>query len=457
MSNSKYRSAPVASTKMPPGIPYIISNELAERFSFYGMKAILTVFMTKYLLNNSGELAPMTEENAKTWYHLFTSAVYFTPLFGALLADIFLGKYRTILFLSVVYVFGHFALALDETRLGLAVGLGLIAVGAGGIKPCVSAHVGDQFGKTNQHLITKVFSWFYFSINLGAAASSMLIPVLLEKYGPQVAFGVPGVLMLVATIAFWMGRNKFVHVPPGGVEFLKETFSKEGLGAMAKLAVVFAFVAMFWALFDQTGSAWVLQAQHMDRNFMGIEWLESQIQAANPIMIMALIPVFAYGIYPLAGKVVKVTPTRKMAAGMVLTAGSFAISAMIEKWIVAGGTPNIVWQLLAYLVLTAGEVMVSITALEFAYTQAPKRMKSFIMALFLLSVSLGNLFTAWVNFFIQNDDGSSKLAGASYYWFFAAVMLGTALLFMVYSLFYKEKTYVQDEVADSTATGKSVG
>lgn len=456
MPKHHYASRPHDTAGMPPGIPFIIGNELAERFSFYGMKAILTVFMTKYLMNSSGDLDVMSEESAKTWYHLFTSAVYFTPVLGALLADIFLGKYKTIMFLSIAYVLGHFALAIDETRLGLAIGLGLIAIGAGGIKPCVSAHVGDQFGKTNQHLITKIFSWFYFSINLGAAASSLLIPVLLSRYGPQVAFGVPGLLMLIATIAFWSGRNKFVHVPPGGTEFIKETFSKEGIAAMAKLAVVFAFVAMFWALFDQTGSAWVLQAQHMDRNFMGVEWLESQIQAANPIMIMALIPVFAYLIYPMCGKVVRMTPTRKMSIGMVLAAASFGISALIESWIVAGGTPNIVWQLLAYLVLTAAEVMVSITALEFAYTQAPKRMKSFIMAMYLLSVSLGNLFTAGVNYFIQNDDGTSKLAGASYFWFFAALMLGTALLFMVYSLFYKEKTYVQEEVPDPAATSISV-
>ena len=88
----------------------------------------------------------------------------------------------------------------------LGLGLALIALGAGGIKPCVSAHVGDQFGKQNKHLITKVFGWFYFSINFGSTVSMPLTPWLLEHYGPGWAFGVPGILMAIATFVFWLGR-----------------------------------------------------------------------------------------------------------------------------------------------------------------------------------------------------------------------------------------------------------
>ena len=145
---------------MPPGIPYIVGNEAAERFSFYGMRAILVVFMTQYLRDSSGSLATMSDAEASTWYHLFLSSNYFFPVFGAILADAFLGKYRTIFWLSILYCFGHLALALDDTRLGLGLGLTLIALGAGGIKPCVSANVGDQFGQTNQHLLSRAFGWF---------------------------------------------------------------------------------------------------------------------------------------------------------------------------------------------------------------------------------------------------------------------------------------------------------
>ena len=165
---NNYTTSPVPSKKWPAGIPYIIGNEAAERFSFYGMKAILVIFMTQHLVDGAGAPAVLGEREATSLYHLFTSAVYFTPLLGALLADVFFGKYRTILGLSLVYCLGHLALALDDTRLGLSIGLGLIAAGSGGIKPCVSAHVGDQFGRGNWRLVSKVFQAFYWIINFGS-------------------------------------------------------------------------------------------------------------------------------------------------------------------------------------------------------------------------------------------------------------------------------------------------
>src|SRR5438094_1176142 len=217
MGKSQYLTAPLKTDKMPPGVPFIIGNEAAERFSYYGMNSILVIFMTKYLLDAHGQPDHMTEAQADAWYHTFVSCLYFLPLLGALLGDAILGKYRTVLFLSIVYCFGHLTLALGHTRLGLALGLGLIALGAGGIKPCVSANVGDQFGASNQHLLTRVFSWFYFSINFGSAFSTLLIPELLERCGPAMAFGVPGIFMFIATVVFWFGRRRFVHIPPVGL------------------------------------------------------------------------------------------------------------------------------------------------------------------------------------------------------------------------------------------------
>ncbi|MCZ6655041.1 MAG: POT family MFS transporter [Planctomycetota bacterium] len=447
MAKAKYLTGPIPSSKMPGGIPYIIGNEFAERFSFYGMKGILVIFMTTYLLGRQGESDFMGEIEATRNYHLFTSAVYFTPLLGALISDIFFGKFRTIIALSLVYCLGHFVLAIDDTRFGLAIGLGLIAIGAGGIKPCVSAHVGDQFGKTNEHLISRIFGWFYMSINLGAFISILLTPWLLKHHGSSWAFGVPGVLMLLATLCFWMGRNKFVHIPPGGIRWVKETLGREGLKAIGKLSIIFTFVAMFWALFDQTGSTWVLQALDMDRSFFGYEVLPSQIQAANPLLIVLMIPLFFKVIYPAVNRVYRLTALRKVAIGFFVTIPAFAIPAWIELRIGNGETPHISWQLLAYVLMTTAEVMISITCLEFAYTQAPKTMKSLIMSFYLVSVSIGNLFTAAVNFFIENEDGTSKLEGASYYWFFTALIAATAVAFLIVAKLYREKTYIQDETA----------
>jgi len=227
-----YKSKPSDSSSAPSGIPYIIGNEAAERFSFYGMKAALFVFLTQ--------------------------------------------------------------------------------LGAGGIKPCVSAHVGDQFGENNKHMLPAVFNWFYFSINFGAVISNILIPWLLQWYGPHWAFGIP-----------------FIHVPPAGKSFTTEIMSKEGLRTLLKLTGIFAFVAIFWSLFDQTASTWVIQAQDMDLNFFGWELLPSQIQSANPFFILILIPIFTYIIYPNIEKVIPLTPLRKIGAGLFLTALSFSISAII--------------------------------------------------------------------------------------------------------------------------------
>jgi len=399
---------------MPSGIPFIIGNEAAERFSFYGMKTILAVFMTKYLwLMNDTPGQAMTEAAATEKVHLFNSAVYLTPIIGGIVADAFFGKYRTIIWLSVVYCFGHAALALmgiqGDAVMWLLAGLILISIGSGGIKSCVSAHVGDQFGASNQHLITRVFNYFYWSINLGAFLSTLLTPWLLKWYGPHLAFGIPGVLMALATLVFWLGRRKFIHVPPARGRFLQETFSKEGLRTVGKLFILFLFVAMFWSLFDQTASRWIFQAQEMDRTFLGVEWLESQIQAVNPVLILTFIPLFTFILYPRLGRVVKLTPLRKIGAGLFLMAGAFALSSTIQGWIDAGQRPNIGWQILAYGLLTAAEVLVSIVALEFSYTQAPRTMKSLVLGLFLFAVSLGNLFTAAVNRYIQVGSPSTEI------------------------------------------------
>lgn len=429
---------------MPPGIPYIVANEAAERYSYYGMRAILVIFMTRFLLDPRGELDLMSDEQAKTWFHGFVTAVYFFPILGAIVSDGFLGKYRTIMALSIVYCLGHLTLALDDTRSGLALGLGLIAVGSGGIKPCVSAHVGDQFGHTNAHLLPKVFGWFYFAINVGALASILFAEPLLHRFGPSVAFGVPGVLMALATLFFWMGRYKFVHIPPGGVAFLREVFSREGLRALGKLFIIYVFIAMFWALFDQQGSAWVLQAQRMDRHFI-IDWDPSQAQWLNPALVLIFIPLFTRLVYPLIDQVWPLTPLRKISIGLFVTVPAFLLPAWLEARLDAGESVNIIWQLGCYVLMTTAEILVSITALEFSYTQAPKRMKSLVMGAFLMSVSIGNLFTAAVNYFIQNPDDTSKLDGPSYYLFFAGAMTITAVLFVPVAIWYKERTYIQDE------------
>ena len=442
-----YKTAPVPSSRMPDGIPYIIVNDIAERFSFYGMKAILVVFMTQYLMSSDGQLATMSRADATSYFHLFVSTTYFLPIIGAVIADAYWGKYRTVMLLSVVYCAGHFALFLDDTRVGLFLGLTLIAIGSGGIKPSVASNVGDQFGRSNEHLLSRAFSWYYLGINIGSVLSSLMIPWLLKAYGPAVAFGVPGLFMLVATLTFWMGRYHFVHLPPAGKSYLADVFGRDGRRVASRLLVIYILVAAFWSLFDQMGSTWVLQAMQMDRTILGYELLPAQIQAMNPFLIIVLIPLFSYYIYPFMARYFDLTAGRKMCMGMFLAATPFLVTAWCESQIQLGHTPHISWQLLAYFLMTLAEVLLVITCMEFSYTQAPKSMKSLVMALFYLSISAGNLFTALVNQVIQNPDGTTILVGASYHLFFAGFMGLVALIFAIYMRFYEEKHIIQEEAA----------
>jgi len=283
------------------------------------------------------------------------------------------------------------------------------------------------------------------SINIGAFVSTLLTPWLLHNYGAGWAFGIPGVLMALATLFFWLGRYKFVHIAPIGPQLFPELIKGENLRIIGRLGILYLFVAIFWSLFDQTGSSWVLQAKEMDRYLLGMEILPAQIQAANPLLIILLIPVFSYVIYPGLEKIFHLTSLRKIAIGFFLAALAFSVTSLAQEKIDAGQLPSIAWQLFSYLLLTSAEVMVSITALEYAYTQAPKLMKSVLMALFMLSISLGNVFTSAVNFFIQQQDGSVLLEGADYFWFFSILMFATGLVFALVSPFFKDKTILQSD------------
>lgn len=456
-----HRTAPDPNeTGMPGGIPYIVGNEAAERFSFYGMKAILAVFLTEHLFGVAGEPDFMSPEAAKATVGWFNTAVYATPFLGALIADRWFGKYRTILWLSLFYCLGHGVLATIDTSLSESVrprwimfaGLFLISCGAGGIKPCVTAHVGDQFGTSNKGLLTRVYGWFYFSINCGAFLSQLLTPWLLNdpRFGAAWAFGVPGVLMAIATFMFWLGRREFVHVPPAGPSVWSETFGPEGRRALANLTPLLLFVSMFWALFDQTASAWVLQAKAMDLTipFFGWTLTPSQTQAMNPIFVLILVPLFALILFPAIEKKVDFTPLRKIGAGMFIAAGAFAVSALIEGRIQGGQTPGIAWQALAYFILTSAEVFISITMLEFFYTQSPPKMKSIVMAFNMLSISIGNAFAAIVNMVIEREDGTVLLPGATYYWFFSGLMVLVAIGYVFWAPTYRGKTYLQGEAIE---------
>ena len=513
-----------SSGKMPRQIPYIIANEGCERFSFYGMRNILTPFLISTLLLFLPESERTGE--AKHVFHTFVIGVYFFPLLGGWLADRFFGKYNTVFWLSLVYCAGHACLAIFEDNVkGFYVGLGLIALGSGGIKPLVASFVGDQFDQTNKGKAKLVFDAFYWIINFGSFFASLLMPLLLRDYGPAVAFGVPGILMFIATMVFWSGKKKYVHVPPsaanphsftrvartalmanapgqgrpgltvamigvagavvslamspqwgfviaacmalvlllafGGIGTSMQlerarghhpADAVDGVRAVLRLLIVFALVTPFWSLFDQKASTWVVQANSMITTFsiFGNEFtlLPAQMQALNPLLVMILIPFNNLVLFPLLQKAgLTPTPLRRMTAGIAFSALSWFVIGAIQVSM-DGGTPtSMAWQILPYALLTMGEVLVSATGLEFAYSQAPASMKGVIMALWYLAVTVGNLWVLVVNAAVKNEAVLGTIASsgvgviAFQMYFFAAFALLAALAFGLYAKRYKMVDY----------------
>ncbi|WP_242346125.1 POT family MFS transporter [Anaeromyxobacter terrae] len=412
--------------RFPPSIKFLAWNEAAERFSYYGMTSVLALYMARHL--------GLPEHRAIAGFQVFTAAVYLMPLAGALLADWVLGRYRTILWLSFGYVAGHATLAIWESGTGLVVGLGLIAIGAGGIKPCASAFAGDQIPPGKEGLLARLYDLYYWMINVGSTVGTLVIPLLLDRVSPRVAFGVPGLAMAAALVVFWLGRGKYVHAPPlrsAPPPAPGDAAEAPARAALLRIIAIFAPVAAFWALFFQYGSSWTLQADRMRRDVLGVHIASGQVQTLDAAFVLTLIPIFAIFVYPaLERRGVRVTALRKMSVGMFVTVLSFVAAAIVEARLgEAGAPPHVAWQIPQYLFLTIGEVLVSVTALEFAYAESPRRLKSVVMGLWYLTIASGSILTAlvaWVN----------RFQGVAYYAFFAVLMLAAAVVFALVAWWY---------------------
>uniref|UniRef100_A0A3Q3EWS8 Solute carrier family 15 member 1b n=1 Tax=Labrus bergylta TaxID=56723 RepID=A0A3Q3EWS8_9LABR len=367
----------------PISIFFIVVNEFCERFSYYGMRAVLVLYF-KYFLKWDDDLAT-------TIYHTFVAFCYLTPILGAIIADSWLGKFKTIVYLSIVYTLGQIVMAIsaihditDTNKDGIPenmsfhvalsmVGLSLIALGTGGIKPCVAAFGGDQFQDHQEKQRSTFFSIFYLSINAGSLLSTIITPMLRAQecgiYSQQkcypLAFGVPAALMVVALIVFIIGSGMYNKTAPQGnilvkvckciafairnryrhrysqfsqrthwMDWADEKYDKL-LIAQVKMVVKVLFLyiplPMFWALFDQQGSRWTLQATTMDGDFGLLTIQPDQMQTVNPILILVLVPIMDSVIYPLISKCkLNFTPLKKMTVGMFLAALAFIAAALVQ-------------------------------------------------------------------------------------------------------------------------------
>jgi len=436
------------SERLPGSIWYLAWNEAAERYSYYGMTSILTLHLAKSM--------GMAEHEATSWYSYFVAAVYLMPLVGGVVADRWWGRYNTILWLSFGYVAGHVTIALFESRVGMLIGCALIAIGSGGIKPNASAYAGDQIPKGNKALLERLYDLWYWMINVGSLAAQFSVPLLYQAYGPRVAFGTPAVAMALALAIFLVGRKQYVRPPPSGpskdgflrvlasgftgqgASFGEKALSRhpaeavEGVKAVFRIGVVFAAVSAFWSLFFQYGSTWTLQADKMDRVLGPYTIPAGQVQTLDALFVLLLVPFLTFVVYPRIEKRVRLTALRKMAAGMFIMVIAFVLTALVEGELRAGNQLHVAWQVPQYLFLAIAEVLVSVTALEFAYTQAPAAFKSAIMGMWFLTFFVGSLLTGLVS-------SANRFEGVAFYVFFAVLQLVAAFVFAALARWYPEK------------------
>ncbi|GLJ25470.1 hypothetical protein SUGI_0487640 [Cryptomeria japonica] len=366
----------------PPSIKFIFWNEFCERFSFYGLKAILALFLADRL--------GFSELKATEMLHLFTMACYGTPILGAILSDAYLGKYRTILSLSLLYAVGNWIMSLaaipdldpvtkrasNHAILGTTAGLLLIAIGTGGIKPCVAAFGGDQIefsmpaSQSKERLQMVFFSVFYFAINVGSFLSMVITPLLRTNVSYAAAFGMPAILMVLSVLIFWAGRGgyidrgalgsvfsnvvrvivdavklrkgKYNHAPINSsashwldcAKLRNSEHEVEDVKALVRFIVFLLPAPMFTCLFGQKASVWVFQARQMNGH---VSWLgdliirPDQMQALDPLLILVLIPLFSQIIYPFLEKHgIGLKPMKRMVLGMFLCSLAFVASGLLQ-------------------------------------------------------------------------------------------------------------------------------
>jgi POT family proton-dependent oligopeptide transporter len=460
--------SPITTRRWPPQIKFIVGNEACERFSYYGMRSILAGYITGAVVK--GGLG-RTDDSATEIIHLFVFANYFMPLFGAWLSDKLIGRYHTILWVSLFYCAGHGVLACSDFAGGvhgkllmLATGLALIAFGSGGIKPCVSAFMGDQFKPEQSHLLQKAYGAFYWAINLGSFFSFLVIPWIKDHHGYSLAFLVPGILMAIATFIFWLGTRHYVRVPPsretkiagffrvffaalsgkrtagqGFWDGARGQFSEKEIDAaksVGPILFVFALIPIFFSLFDQTNSTWVLQGEKMvPTTILGLDIGAEQMQSMNPLIVMILVPLFTLGIYPRIGRFA--SPLRRMSYGMFLAAVSYLVVAALQRQIEGGAQLSVLWQTVPYVILTAAEVLVSTTGLEFAFREAAPEMKSIVMSFWLLTIAFGDLLVVAVTKLFASGGDQAASVSTGRFLLYAGMTFVVAILFSVVAAFYK--------------------
>lgn len=423
-------------------VKVVVGAEACERFAFHALAAVLVLYLNEHLLYD--------ERDARTAFHLFLAAVYLAPLAGRALSTR-LGTLSTLRWGQAAYLAGLAVLAALESRSGVLAGLALVAAGAGVAKPAASALVGETLGAGRERA-GRFHGALYAAVNGASLAAKLAAPLLLAAFGPRSPLALAAAALAASIVVLRAGSSRLAPAPapprdrhgflrvvstalarlgtgrPGqhwldGARAAHPAEAVEGVRAVLRLAPVFAALAVFFALFDQRAAAFVFQARRLDLAVAGHLLSPAHLQALNPLLVLVLVPLLGRVVFPaLARRGVPLRPLGQVSAGLFASAAAFAAAAALQAAIDGGRTPHALWQLPQYLLLTLGEVLVSVTGLELAYAQAPRALRTTVMSIGFLTVVAGNLVAAAAGELF-------RLEGARWYLAFAALMLATAIAF----------------------------
>jgi proton-dependent oligopeptide transporter, POT family len=372
----------------PKGFWFVFWGELAERASFYGMKALLVLYMIDEL--------GYADADSSFIASMFGAACYILPIAGGYIADRWLGKFRTIIYFAVPYIMGHIILGSFKAETGLYVALALLAGGSGSIKPNISTLMGKMYEEQGKgHLLSQAFSWFYMAINIGAASTMTSLPFIRDHYGYSVAFMAPTIMMAVSLAIFYIGKK---HYPKEDIRqrakiLLTPQQKQEQRTALVRLSGLFLLIVFFWSIFDQSYSTWTLFA----RDYMVLDTFMGRIpadaiQGLNPILIVAMSPLFAW-LWTKTDKdpARSLSSPRKMLLGFLLVVLCMALMTF-AGFLATASKVSILWEVGAYVLITAAELCISAIGLQLAFEEAPDSMKSMITGVWLCTVFLGDIF-----------------------------------------------------------------
>ncbi len=407
-------------TGHPKGLYLLFLTEMWERFSYYGMRGILILYLTKTYLEGGLNISA---QNASLIYGFFTGFVYFTPLIGGWIADKWLGQRHAITIGGITMMLGQLTLFAVNTHAGLFAGLGLLIIGNGFFKPNISTLVGGLYEEGDERR-DSAFSIFYMGINLGAFMAPLVVGFLTDNlfagtvtsetgeviisYGYRYGFLAAAVGMFLGQIFFNTLAQKYlgnIGKRPGSLQAsainleapvdTKKPLTKEEKQRITVIFVLFVFAIFFWAGFEQAGSSLSLYTdKYVDRVVFGYEIPTAWFQSVNPLFIVLLAPLFGMFWVSKTGK--KLTTPIKMGLGMVILGVGFffMLGAVAER---GGDTEDIsikaslIWLVLTYLVHTLGELCLSPVGLSVVTKLSPPKLASVLMGVWLLSSFVANI------------------------------------------------------------------